>query len=559
MTPEFYPSKKLLRSLLTIFLLLSFVAVSAQQVARSTTYLGNNYGFYEYKPTNYNPNIQYPLIIFLHGMGERGNGTTQLSFVLGQGIPKYIAFDGETMTFTYNGQTSTFLVLSPQLSADYVSWQNVYVDAMLDWAEHHLSVDPKRIYLTGLSLGGGGTWKYVTSSAENAQKFAAIAPICGTCEGVANGWCGLAHANTAVWAFHGQDDPQVGVGCTNSAIDAINACGPTIVPIKTIYPPGPGHFIWDRAYDRSHAEHNPSVFEWFLSHSRDITPPDPCIGNHPPVAIAGNDLTIGDNHYTLNSWGSHDDEGSITYEWSFVNGPNTPTLESTIYATSNVTGLVEGIYTFRLVVKDACNVTAQDDIVVTVDFPDCANNHLPVAIAGNDLTIHENDYMLSSWGSHDDEGSISYEWSFVTGPNTPTLETTIYATSHVVGLIEGVYRFKLIVKDNCNATAEDEIVVTVDLPSANRARTQIAESSITNAFRMYPNPVANRLYIDLDASLTGKLKISVSDISGRTVRTFELQAAALRNGLDLAGLKEGVYMLQIESNGKKYSQKLVKK
>src|SRR4030095_1291600 len=148
----------------------------AQQVARSLTASNGVFiGFYEYKPVDYNanPTTQYPLIIFLHGIGERGDGTTQLPFVLANAIPKYINA-GNPMRFYVNGQWQTFLVLTPQLSTAYGSWQNFYVDEMLKYATQNLRVDPNRIYLTGLSLGGGGTWKYATESVTNASKFAAI-------------------------------------------------------------------------------------------------------------------------------------------------------------------------------------------------------------------------------------------------------------------------------------------------------------------------------------------------------------------------------------------------
>src|ERR1700674_3537328 len=95
--------------------------LSAQQVARSLTAANSELiGFYEFKPSDYNsnPTAKFPLIIALHGIGERGDGTTTLSNVLNVGIPHYINM-GATMRFTVNGQTQSFLVLSPQLSYNY--------------------------------------------------------------------------------------------------------------------------------------------------------------------------------------------------------------------------------------------------------------------------------------------------------------------------------------------------------------------------------------------------------------------------------------------------------
>src|SRR5687767_1334974 len=110
--------------LLSVAMLLA-LATNAQQVEKSLTASNGVFiGFHEYKPANYNTNTttKYPLIIFLHGIGERGNGTTQLANVAGTAIPRYIK-DGDPMTFTWNGKTETFLVLSPQLSGSYGWWQ----------------------------------------------------------------------------------------------------------------------------------------------------------------------------------------------------------------------------------------------------------------------------------------------------------------------------------------------------------------------------------------------------------------------------------------------------
>src|SRR6185295_16954214 len=92
--------------------------VSAQQVARSLTAANGQFvGFYEFKPADYNnnPTAKYPLIIFLHGIGERGDGMAGLPNMVNVGIPGYIN-RGATMQFTVNGVSQTFLVLSPQLS-----------------------------------------------------------------------------------------------------------------------------------------------------------------------------------------------------------------------------------------------------------------------------------------------------------------------------------------------------------------------------------------------------------------------------------------------------------
>ncbi|HYC30281.1 MAG TPA: hypothetical protein VEB42_15710, partial [Chitinophagaceae bacterium] len=361
MEPKFYYRKF---SAVVVCMLMA-ASIYSQQIAKSlTASTGLFIGFYEYKPTDYNANPakKYPLIIFLHGIGERGNGTTELPWILANGIPKYINA-GHTMTFTsLSGQQETFLVLSPQLAANQGSWQNVYVDEMLKYAKANLRIDTNRIYLTGLSLGGGGTWKYVCGSLNNAKQFAAIATVCGTPD--FSNLCGtVAAANLPVWSFHAQDDHTVNVSATNNAIALLNSCNPAVKPIKTIYPSG-DHWIWDRSYDTVHNFHNPNVFEWFLGHAKNLP------ANTDPVANAGPDrvITLPLSNITLNASLSTDADGSIARaSWNIIQSPGGGWLQSPNALTCNANNLSQGVYKFELTVVDDRAGWSKDTITVTVN------------------------------------------------------------------------------------------------------------------------------------------------------------------------------------------------
>jgi predicted esterase len=436
---------------------------SAQQVARYLTAAdGEPVGFYEFKPSDYNnnPNAKYPLIIFLHGIGERGDDAGGLANVLNAGIPHYINM-GATMRFTVNGQTQSFLVLSPQLNVMYGSWQNFYVDEMLNYAKANLRVDPNRIYLTGLSLGGGGTWKYASASVSNASTFAAIVPVCGTCD--YSNLCNITQASTPVWAFHALDDGVVGVGCTQGAISMLQSCGSN--PKVTYYPSG-NHYIWDQAYDTTHNIQSPlNVFEWMLTQSRNgsSTPP----GNIAPVANAGPDQTITLPANSANLAGSgYDQDGSIaSYNWTQVSGPNTATMSNASGASNTVGGLVAGTYVFRLKVTDNAGATGTDDINVVVNAAGVTGGPKPVAVAGSDqtITLPTNTAFLVGSASYVPNGGTitAYSWSEVSGPNTATITTVSGSNVQASNMVAGTYVYRLTVTSSGGSSTAD-MKVTVN-------------------------------------------------------------------------------------------------
>jgi predicted esterase len=437
--------------------------LSAQQVPRSLTAPNGTFiGFYEYKPPMYSTNTtaKFPLIIFLHGIGERGDGSSSLSAVLNVGIPRNIHYGLTNMQFNYNGSTQGFLVLSPQLSYNYGNWQPFYIQAMIDYAKANLRVDPDRIYLTGLSLGGGGVWNFASSSSTAARSLAAIAPICGTCD-----WSGLnniAQQALPVWAFHAMDDGVVGVGCTQSAINGINSYNPIVPPIATYYPTG-NHWIWDQVYDPA----NPQLYLWFLSKSRGLSTPPPTGGNVAPVANAGNaqTITLPTNSVNLSGSASYDTDGTITnYTWSQASGPANASFVSPNSANTSVGGLVQGTYSFKLTVTDNAGATNASTVNITVNGAAAPSNTPPVAVtSGNQtITLPTNSAFLLGSGSYDQGGYITnYAWSQESGPNTASI-TTMGSNLDVKNMIGGTYVFKLTVTDNGGATNSATATVTVN-------------------------------------------------------------------------------------------------
>lgn len=188
---------------------------------------------------------RWPLILFLHGMGERGD---QLELVKRHGIPK-IAEEWSDFPF---------IAVSPQCPADSIwSLQQDALLALLDEILGHYAADPARVYLTGLSMGGYGTWELASA---HPERFAAIAPICGGGSpflGFPARVCAL--KDVPVWAFHGAKDTVVPLDESAKMVEALRAFGGNVR--FTVYPEA-GHDAWTETYA------NPELYAWFLSHHR---------------------------------------------------------------------------------------------------------------------------------------------------------------------------------------------------------------------------------------------------------------------------------------------------
>ncbi len=191
-----------------------------------------------YLPKDYDLHESWPLLIFLHGSGERGS---DLEKVKVHGPPKLIAA----------GKQLPFVVVSPQCQAEK-NWENHQLLALLDDLESHYKIDSDRICVTGLSLGGYGTWRL---AAYAPHRLAAIVPICGGGET----FMAKRIAPIPTWVFHGAKDEAVPLDLSQKMVDAMEKEGGN--PRLTVYPEA-GHDSWTETYD------NPALYEWLLSQRR---------------------------------------------------------------------------------------------------------------------------------------------------------------------------------------------------------------------------------------------------------------------------------------------------
>jgi hypothetical protein len=186
-----------------------------------------------------------------------------------------------------------------------------------------------------------------------------------------------------------------------------------------------------------------------------------------PTANAGanQSIQLPVNQVILDGSASTASSGNIVaYNWSQISGPSTATLSSAASAKTNATGLVQGIYLFKLTVQDSNNVNAFDSVAVYVNP---AANIPPVANAGPAITLilPANSTTLDGSKSADADGTISsYQWTKISGPQDPVTTGADSAVLSLNGLVAGVYVYQLVVTDNNGATGNTQVKITVVAP-----------------------------------------------------------------------------------------------
>jgi predicted peptidase len=193
-----------------------------------------------YTPADYSDKIKgkYPLVFFLHGAGERGS---DINLVRRNGLPKLVE----------EGRSFPFIMVSPQCP-EGKWWDPEILYPLITDILRKYKIDKKRVYLTGLSMGGFGTWDLAYN---HPELFAAIVPVCGG----AYPYMAEKIREIPAWVFHGAKDNIVPLIRSQEMVDALRKAGGSVK--FTVYPEA-GHDSWTETYN------NPDLYKWLLEQSK---------------------------------------------------------------------------------------------------------------------------------------------------------------------------------------------------------------------------------------------------------------------------------------------------
>lgn len=304
-----------------------------------------------YTPPSYTTGTQtHPLLISLHGKGEMGTDINILTVNNPHQQPSRLIYLNRW------SKSLPFIVLTPLFTPPAgelnPQWPAAYIDEVVNQVMASYRVDPSRIYVTGLSLGGTGTWNY---AAAYPQKVAAIVPISGRAD--LTKACAL--KNIPAWVFHGDGDPTVTMQYSIDMINAINICKvPALYKRKLTVMHTKAHHGWSEVYNSSNG--NP-IYDWLLKFRKNNTT------NTSPYVNAGPDRTVIMRAGAFHFYGDYfDSDGTVpTVLWKQISG-TTLSLANLNTSFFRVNALQPGSYEFELTVTDNHGATSSDRVKLTV-------------------------------------------------------------------------------------------------------------------------------------------------------------------------------------------------
>ena len=435
----------------------------------------NGWNAYVHLPANYSStSTSYPTIIFFPGLGEVG---TNAAALISNGPGAYIA-QGWNGNVVVNGNTVEFIVISIQPPSAYPG--ETSINDKIQKIKSLYRVDNNKLYLTGLSHGGWCSNTFVTGDAYGgpynyASQIAAVVEVQGVVPDdnapYPNLFDNFANSGGRLLGFEQKMDNR-GMPTRINRMNATKANSG--IYVQTNFGGG-GHCCWNQFYGGQGVQPgnfmldgvNQNLYQWLARQSRGGAAAPPPPANQAPTANAGADktITLPTTSVALTGSGADADGTIASYQWAKVSGTG-GTIVSATSASTNITGLTQGSYTFQLKVTDNAGATATDNVIITVN---AAANAAPTVNAGaaQTITLPASTVTLTGSGADSDGTIASYQWSKISGTGG-TITNVNNATTTVTGLTQGSYTYQLKVTDNGGATATGNVIITVN-PAAAQA------------------------------------------------------------------------------------------
>ena len=442
-----------------------------------------------YYPDDYflpaNAGKRYPLYVFLHGAGE---GTTNnITQVINTSLPNLISKGLKPYGIDpVTKDTIKFIVVSPHAALSGSSFSYPQLQYTIPYLFTAFRVDTSCVWVGGLSAGGRGTWSVVMGNNVGdtalGKRITGIMPMAN---GGYDNYISTMKPNLDTIARRGlgclytigDQDPgynQIAFFAYQAVMKQFSQPGRYFDSVVI----GGTHStnVWNPPFPETARVWSKTMNSWtqmwtMRKNATSVTtaPPPVQPAPVPPTVSAGTDQTI-TLPASLTLTGTATPAAGTTissYRWSQTGGPNTAGISSAGAATTTVTGLVAGVYTFKLLVTASNGATAASAVQITVNAAIPANVS-PVANAGTaqSVTLPVSTAALTGGGSDADGTIAGYLWSQVSGPNTAGITAAASASTTVTGLAQGSYVFRLTVTDNQGAKGSADVNVTVNAAPA---------------------------------------------------------------------------------------------
>jgi dienelactone hydrolase len=482
------------------------------------------YGYLEYLPANYNgDNLKsFPLVVFLHGSGGVGNGRmdglSNPNTCMREGLTRYLEMDMDLPA----------VIISPQTPSD---WTPATINTFIEFLKSHYNVNPDKVIITGISMGGGGTWSYAVDYAKN---LSAVIPLCGA-------WVGSNQtdysqlAKVPVWAFHNDQDPTVSVSNTYTNINYLIKAGGH--PYLSIF----------RSDDHScalEAYYYPGLWDWAFAQEKGKGIMEYGILN---VSKSNQSLQI-DGHFDESAWNLYWNNFQSNLVESELNIPKFKLIWDQNYLYTGVTFIKDNVF----------NRDKEVRIFLNGDEKIGGNNPLSFTFNNSDQSVTSNintEGILSKWAETDSTYNleVALPFSKTLRPNPIVgdgfgFDIQINEINSSDGSIRNLF-WNGNLKDPIDVRKFGSILLSSETNDQMTANQTVKNRSGLSLDQNFPNPFSQNSTIRYFIPKRELVTLKVYDSMGKEIKTLvnQIQNKGYYNlQIDAITLKNGIYWYKLQ-------------